>query len=495
LKIPSITTAISIALDKADTPELTALLHSIALQSVQHGITICKPAGPNNVIIYCNPAFLRMSGYDPKSVLGRDCRFMQGAETDAGEAARLGQALSAGDSCVVTLKNYRRNGDAFWNKISINPVTDQIDQTRYFVGVQEDVTEFVETESHEQQLDTILEDSLNEIFTFAVDDFRFLQVNHGARKNLGYDMAELATMTPVDIKPEFDVAKFRQLIKPLASNPQETLVFDTIHCRKNGSTYPVEVHLQRIETGTGSVFAAVVLDITRRKQFEDQLRDSHDDLRALSTRLQTIRDDERRHLSRELHDELGQLLAAARMELSLLDRALPEQSDELTKRLSNLDGLLDRSVLSIRSMVKNLRPRVLENAGLFGGIELLSEEIGRRHDLKMNFTVSGEMNDLPDSLVTPVYRLIQESLNNVAKHAQADEVIISLDRTDRALTLRVSDNGIGLTSAQAPKPSGFGLAGMRERVEILGGRFTVIGTPGEGTEVSAVLPYQSTQHN
>lgn len=431
-----------------------------------------------------------MSGYDAKFILGRDCRFMQGAETNAGATARLGRALAAGESCVVTLKNYRQNGDSFWNKISVSPISDETTQTRYFVGVQEDVTELVETESHEKQLDTILEDSLNEIYTFATDDLRFLQVNYGARKNLGYDMTELATMTPVDIKPEFNAAEFKNLIKPLASDPQETLIFDTIHRRKDGSTYPIEVHLQRIESGTGSVFAAVILDITRRKQFEDQLRDSQDDLRALSTRLLTIRDEERRHLSRELHDDVGQLLAAARMELSLLGRALPEQSINLEKRLSTLDGLLDRTVLSIRSMVKNLRPRVLENAGLFGGIELLSEEIGRRHDLKMTFSVIGDMTDLPDSLVTPVYRLIQESLNNVAKHAQADEVWISLNRTAYDVTLRVSDNGVGLTSKQSRNPSAFGLAGMRERVEILGGSFAVIGNQGEGTEVIAVLPYQ-----
>ncbi len=207
-----------------------------------------------------------------------------------------------------------------------------------------------------------------------------------------------------------------------------------------------------------------------------------------STTIRSVREEERKRISRELHDEISQLQAAAQMDLQMLKVGLCDCSPDIAELLDSLQSINDRSIESTRRMIADLRPKLLEDMGLFGGIEKLTSEIGRRHKMDVGFIVDGNVSRLPDELVTPVYRLVQESLNNVSKHARATQAIVELTSRDSVLTVRIRDNGVGIEEGIQPERSGFGLSGMQERVRILGGEFSVSAQSGQGTEVMATLP-------
>lgn len=197
---------------------------------------------------------------------------------------------------------------------------------------------------------------------------------------------------------------------------------------------------------------------------------------------------ERQRLARDLHDDVAQLLAALQMDLAMLKRNLGGYSQGTADLLDSMQTIADLSVVSIRRVIGDLRPPVLDDAGLVRGIESLADDARRRFSLRIVVSVSDQVVDLSDGLVTTVYRVIQESLNNVAKHAQASTVEIAVIAVDDVLTVRVRDDGIGLSSKTLRESGGFGLCGMRERVTLLGGEFLITSSPGEGTEVVAVLP-------
>jgi signal transduction histidine kinase/uncharacterized protein (UPF0297 family) len=222
-----------------------------------------------------------------------------------------------------------------------------------------------------------------------------------------------------------------------------------------------------------------------RARLEREVRDRTATLAELATHLQQVREDERGHLARELHDELGALLTAAKLDVARLKSRLGGDSPEALQRLQHLTETLNSGIALKRRIIEDLRPSSLSNLGLVASLEILAREFAERSGL--NVTTDFEAVNLDEQTQLTVYRLVQESLTNIGKYAEAKQVEIILQSFDSHATIAIKDDGKGFDPAQS-RHSTHGIAGMRHRVEAAGGRLTVASAEGSGTQISAVLP-------
>jgi signal transduction histidine kinase len=223
-----------------------------------------------------------------------------------------------------------------------------------------------------------------------------------------------------------------------------------------------------------------------RDLLETQVRDRTASLAELATHLQQVREEERGHLARELHDELGALLTAAKLDVARLKSRLGAQSTpEINQRLQHLTESLNSGIALKRRIIEDLRPSSLANLGLNAALEILAREFSERSGIEV--ATSLETVQLDDSRQLTVYRLVQESLTNVGKYAEAKQVDVSLRDYAAHIEVEIRDDGKGFEPARS-RPSTHGLAGMRHRVEAAGGKLTVDSRPGTGTRIAAVMP-------
>jgi len=222
-----------------------------------------------------------------------------------------------------------------------------------------------------------------------------------------------------------------------------------------------------------------------RDQLDLQVRERTANLAELATHLQNVREDERGHLARELHDELGALLTAAKLDVARLKSRLPPNLPEVLERLAHLTNTLNSGIALKRRIVEDLRPSSLTHLGLVASLEILAREFEERSGLSI--TTDLEQVELGGAAQLTVYRLVQESLTNIGKYAEASQIVISLKNMESHIIIEVHDNGNGFDVGEVA-PNNHGLTGMRHRVEAGGGRLTVTSEKGSGTRIYAVLP-------
>ena len=214
---------------------------------------------------------------------------------------------------------------------------------------------------------------------------------------------------------------------------------------------------------------------------------SQDELRQLSTALQSIREEERTHIARELHDDLGQVLASLRMDLALLAQAAGN-AEQCTSLMEGMQSNLATAIASLRRIATNLRPRALDDGGLYFALQGLRDEFANRYHIPCALYADESELQLDDDASTAVFRIVQEGLTNIARHADARHVTLSLYRIDGELLITIRDDGRGITATDIKKNGSLGLVGMRERVWGMAGEIVVSGDEPPGTRIDIVLP-------
>ncbi len=267
---------------------ITAIDH-IVEQAVLHGVLITDPNQPDNPITYVNQAFESMTGYSKAEVMGKNCRFLQGPDTNPDSVTDLRDAIAEHRSYTATLKNYRKDGGEFWNDLTVSPVRDSAGNTVSFVGVQQDVSDRYLAHERKTQLTTVsrerelarasrnrlaqlVEDSSNEIYVADADTYQIVNANSSARGNLGYSVEESENLMPWNFVVGVTRENIEELMAPLRAGILDAKVFETAHKRKDGTTYPVATHLQYMATQTPPVYAAICQDITERLRQEESVR-------------------------------------------------------------------------------------------------------------------------------------------------------------------------------------------------------------------------------
>ena len=229
-----------------------------------------------------------------------------------------------------------------------------------------------------------------------------------------------------------------------------------------------------------------IQDITERKSIEQELLESREQLRELSAYMEAIREEERKRIAMEIHDELGQLLTALKMDVSLLKMRLAHDADA-ARKVDDMRELVEKTIWMVRNVASHLRPAAL-NFGIVSALEWLVEDFGRRKGLSCQLWINGREPVLEDAHATAVFRIVQASLTNVARHAGASRVDVTLTSTETALDLYVSDDGRGFDPAAARKGYSYGLLGMSERARLIGGSLRIDSSPETGTVVSIHVP-------
>ena len=228
-------------------------------------------------------------------------------------------------------------------------------------------------------------------------------------------------------------------------------------------------------------------DITGQYLAGEQIRESREQLRALASRLEKVREEERTQIAREIHDELGQALTGLKLDIAWMKNRLPRDHEAIAQCASIIERI-DQTSNAVRRIATALRPSVLDQLGLAAALEWQGQEFEARTGIKVEMQVFCDSVPIPDDLGSPVFRILQESLTNVLRHAHATRVNIRLAGTPKFLELEISDNGIGCTSECLEGTRSLGLIGMRERVLACGGEFSVSGARGRGTTVALRIP-------
>jgi PAS domain S-box-containing protein len=236
---------------------------------------------------------------------------------------------------------------------------------------------------------------------------------------------------------------------------------------------------------------ALRLEVQERTRAEAEARRSQEQLRALTAHLERVREDERTRISREIHDELGQLLTSLKIDFSWVARELSGEQEALRAKVRTMGTLINTTIQSVRRIAGELRPGLLDDLGLMAAIEWQVQEFQSRMGIRMRLTAEPSELDLDRERSTAVFRILQEALTNVARHAEATHIHINLKADAERLILEVIDDGKGITPQALADRRSLGLLGMRERALLLGGEVVVSGRPGRGTTVTLVMPLKS----
>jgi signal transduction histidine kinase len=258
--------------------------------------------------------------------------------------------------------------------------------------------------------------------------------------------------------------------------------------RADGEEFPIEASISQHKEGERKVFTVILRDVTERVRAEEELRQSQQDLRKLSAAAHTIREQEQRRIAREIHDELGQALTALKMDVAWVLGNLSAGSPPLSDKLNAMQAQLDATVAATRRISADLRPLMLDDLGLIPAAEWLAQNFSERTGIPCKLQIRPPDIDLAEPHASALYRILQESLTNVARHARATRVEVTLERVDGTLQLMVRDDGRGFSPAEARAQKTYGLLGLRERTVLLGGEASVTSEPGRGTTVEVRLP-------
>jgi signal transduction histidine kinase len=234
--------------------------------------------------------------------------------------------------------------------------------------------------------------------------------------------------------------------------------------------------------------AALTREVAERMLTEERLRESEENLRALAARLQSVREEEQIRIAREIHDGLGQALTGLKMDLTWLAGKLPAEQKPLTSKIESMFHLIDDTIYSVRKIASGLRPEVLDEAGLAAAIGWQTKDFQQRTGIRCKVDLPPDSEGLDPGRSTALFRIFQEVLTNVARHASATRVDVFMRRDADMLTLEVQDNGKGITPAEILNPKSLGLLGMRERVLPFSGRIEIHGVRGRGTQVTVSIP-------
>jgi PAS domain S-box-containing protein len=230
-------------------------------------------------------------------------------------------------------------------------------------------------------------------------------------------------------------------------------------------------------------------DITSRKKAEQEIKNTNEQLRELTAHLQSIREEERKRIGREIHDELGQQLTAIKMDVVWIDKKIPAETTALKTKLKNINALLDGSNQAIRRILSELRPVILDDHGLIEAMEWLGRQFTATTGIPVKFTISKTAIKVPEPVSTCIFRVYQEAFTNITRHAKAKAVTASLKIINGNILLSIADDGKGFKPALVQNKKSFGIFGMKERVFSLNGKFDLVSAPAKGTKINITLPY------
>lgn len=327
----------------------------------------------------------------------------------------------------------------------------------------------------------------DEVMDFVFQHLRLTKVNSAMVAQLRASSAEeLLGMTPAQFFAH-DLAAAKARWRGFFDRGR--LHNETDERRLDGTRMYVEGDYMVIHDDQGRIAGhfGIQRDVTDRHVSEEELRASREQLRALAARLQQVREEERTGIAREIHDELGQALTGLKLDIAWMKHRLP-RDPEILAQCGSIMERIDGTLRSVRRIATALRPSILDQLGLAAALEWQGQEFGSRTGIEVVMELCPDGPPIPDHLGSSAFRILQESLTNVARHSGATRVTIRLVQTPELLTLEVADNGVGIPPDRIAGTASLGLVGMRERAVACRGELRITGVPNAGTTVRLTVP-------
>lgn len=443
------------------------------------------------ILIY-NGAAEKIFGWPRAEILGQPLERLIPARFRAGHkdhVERFGHtgvtARKMGDRTVI--HGLRANGDEFPLDASISHL--ETPGGRLFTVILRDITLRLQAEEDHARLAArlggLLDSAMDAIIT--VDESqRIVLYNRAAEKIFGWPSDQmlgqsLERLMPARFRHEHSrhVRRFGQTGVTSRRMGDGTVVYGL---RASGEEFPMDASISQLQTAEGKLFTVILRDVTERVRAQEERS-------AFAAAANAIREEEKTRVARELHDELAQSLTALKMDTNWVRANGAADPQAAQAKLTEMLAMLDGTIAATRRIAADLRPLLLDDLGLVPAIEWLAGNFSGRHGVACHVVASEDL-ELPEPYATAVFRIVQESLANVGKHAAASKVEITLDHVNWAIQVAVHDDGRGFDVDAPRRPGSLGLMGLKERADLVNGSITILSAPGKGTRVEVLVPLQ-----
>jgi PAS domain S-box-containing protein len=458
--------------------------HSQILAAVNQSVIATDLAG---IVVYWNRFAERLYGWKAEEATGQSILELTTPELATERASEIMAQLLQGKDWEGEFTVKRKDGTQFLARVANSPIYDNREKLIGIVGFSTDITEQKQAQASlrksEDSMRLLIESASDyAIFTITADGL-INSWNTGAERIFGYAEAEIVGRSGAILYTPEDRAKNIQDQEMRTALEKGRAEDERWHLRKDGTRFYASGVMQPLQEGTVNGFVKISRDMTVKIRADQTQRD-----KEILQKLVGALENERKIIARDLHDELGQELTALRLKLDFTrkncnDTELCDRIDELQKIAKRLDERID-------FISWELRPAALDDLGLLPAIEKYVGEWSNHTEISARFLTSSLKNIrfLPE-VETNLYRIVQEALNNISKHAAATQVEVTLKKRRNALILIIEDNGKGFQPEDRPNPDkGIGLLGMQERIGLLGGTFEIESTPGKGTGLYFRVP-------
>ncbi len=433
-------------------------------------------------------------GYDAKAFLGNSGWWWSGLHPEErdGVTRLFTRAIEeTGDIYYAHEYRFRRSDGSYrWIHDKMQIVRSASGQCHEIVGSWLDITERCQAEillrESEEKLRVIFDSALDGILLLDLESGKFTSANAALCRMLGYSADELSRLGVEDLHLSAEIPRIKAEIEQHRQGQKQYAVNIPMK-RRDGSVFNVDIRTSSVTLGGKVYLAAIVHDTSERKHRENELREYQQLLRELAAQGVAAREAELKHIAREVHDELGQLLTALRMDISLLRIEFGSRYPALKPKIQNMLSLLDQAISGVRDVTCNLHPPAMD-MGLVPAIEWLCRELESRTEIRCFLSRVEDLPEMNEGQTLTLYRIVQESLTNVARHAKADRVDVDVEYGGGEVGIRIRDNGVGFCLESIPPANRFGLMGMHERALAEGGKVIISSAPGLGTVVFVEIP-------
>jgi len=362
------------------------------------------------------------------------------------------------------------------------------------IGTHTDITERKNIEQAIKESEQYTSSILSAIpdLIFVLDNNKtIIDFKSGDKKNLIIPAEEFLNKPIDELLPQNILPLVKKSIAAVFENKKPNLIEYKLRINKDWNFFECNM----VPLGETKVIA-MIRNITQRKQIEESLIKSEVQLKSYAAHLQNIREEERILLAREIHDELGQILVAIKIDLGLLSLKANQHfekntSVDFTTQLEHLADLVDKTIKTTRRIMTDLRPEILDVLGIKDALKQHLTKFAERNELKCTFEDKSSFFELDAQQSLTLFRILQESLTNIVKHAKASEVNVKLIQNNDKLHLSITDNGIGFNSQNSTKQESYGLIGMKERAFLIDGNLTITSKKNVGTTIKIEIPYNN----
>jgi len=447
-------------------------------------------------LLKVNPALCEMLGYSMEEILELG---IQGITHpgDPHDLTHFNQISAGKIQHSQTEKRYlHKLGHTVWAISSVSLIRDDSQQPRYFLSQIQDITKYKRDESslmHSQGLLRGIVDGTPDVVFVKDCQGRYVIINAAGAHLIGKPIEEIIGRDDTELYSPEDAQRIMEIDHQVLQSG-ETRTYEVARIL-DGGTRAFLYTRTPYRNLAGEIRGLVIVahDITERQQAAEHMENSRAELRALSAQLQSVREEERTRIAREIHDELGQVLTGLKLDVVSLAKRMSETTakqdwPQLRERAQFIAELINGAILTVRRISTELRPGLLDAVGLTAAIEWQAKEFETRTGIRCRLKLPQTDIMLDQNRSVAVFRIFQEILTNVTRHAQASEVNVVMEVRDADLFLEARDNGRGIKASEFSNPKSLGLLGMRERALLLGGEFNIRGMRGKGTAVTVRIP-------